>query len=161
MIGVVAVTSELASSESDLSLPPIDQVAYMVADRDEAVARLDPLFGPFETMDTESPGSIYKGERHDVSLRIAFGRSGELEVELIEHVAGESPHKDWLEEHGESIFHVRFKVEDVDAYLAWLEEQGNETIWYNDSLAEYGIKYAYSQAPTNSGGHIFEFVQGF
>ncbi|MCH7788579.1 MAG: VOC family protein [Acidobacteria bacterium] len=155
------MTSELDSSDNSLSLPPIDQVAYMVADRDEAVARLEPLFGPFETMDVDNPGSIYKGDEHDVSLRLAFGRSGDLEIELIEHVSGLSPHKDWYDEHGESIFHVRFKVDDVDAYLAWFEDEGNETIWYNASLAEHGIKYAYSQAPPAKGGHIFEFVQGF
>ena len=54
---------------------------------------------------------------------------------------------------------MRFKVDDVDAYLAWFESEGNETTWYNASLAEHGIKYAYSQAPPAKGGHIFEFLE--
>ena len=142
-----------------LDLPPIDQVAYMVDDLDEAVARFDPLFGPFTTMEAGNEGSLYRGQPHDVALRIAFGRSGDLEVELIEHVAGESPHKDWIEAHGESIFHVRFKVDDVDARLNQLGALGYETVWYNASLAQHGIKYAYAQAP--HGGHLLELVQGF
>ena len=142
-----------------LDLPPIDQVAYMVDDLDDAVARFEPLFGPFTVMEAGNEGSIYRGERHDVDLRIAFGRSGDLEIELIEHVAGESPHKDWLEAHGESIFHVRCKVDDVDERCGQLAELGFETIWYNDALAPHGIKYAYLQAP--AGGHLLELVQGF
>ena len=142
-----------------LDLPPIDQVAYMVDDLDEAIARFDPLFGPFTTMEAGNEGSVFRGESHDVDLRIAFGRSGDLEIELIEHVAGESPHKEWIETHGESIFHVRCKVDDVDARCAQLAGLGFETVWYNASLAEHGIKYAYVQAPT--GGHLLELVQGF
>lgn len=148
-----------AAVDEQLDLPPIDQVGYMVADLDEAIARFEPLFGPFTLMEAGNEGSIYRGEPHDVDLRIAFGRSGDLEIELIEHVAGESPHKEWIDAHGESIFHVRCKVDDVDARCAQLAELGFETIWYNDTLAAHGIKYAYLES--HEGGHLLELVQGF
>ena len=143
-----------------IELPPIDQVSYMVRDRDEAVRRFEPLFGPFTTLETDNAGARYRGEPHDVEMRIAFGRSGDLEVELIEHVRGESPHKDWIEAHGESLMHVRFIVDDVDAKLAEMERHGYETVWYNH-ISGTDIKYGYSQAPPELGGHIFEFGQGF
>jgi len=150
-----------APSAKALGLPPIDQVAYMVENLDEAIERFNPIFGPFTTMEADNEGSLFRGEPHDVAMKIAFGRSGDLEVELIEHVEGESPHKDWIEQHGESIFHVRCKVEDVDARLAQMAKLGWEAIWYNDTMASIGIKYAYTQAPPAAGGHIIEFVQGF
>ena len=143
-----------------IDLPPLDQIAYMVHDLDDAVRRFTPMFGPFTTMEADNKGALYKGQPHDVDLKIAFGRSGAIEVELIEHVRGESPHRDWIEAHGESIFHVRFMVEDVDAKLAELAAHGYETIWYNE-MPEYGIKYAYAQAPPEQGGHILELGQGF
>ncbi len=146
---------------AEIDLPPIDQVAYMVEDLDEAIQRFGTVFGPFTVMEADNKGAVYKGEQHDVDMRVAFGRSGDMEIELIEHVRGESPHKDWIEEHGESIFHVRFKVDDVDAKLAEMSDIGYEMIWYCAGLAEYGIKYGYTQAPEDQGGHIFEFVQGF
>ncbi|MEE8312376.1 MAG: VOC family protein, partial [Candidatus Binatia bacterium] len=91
------------ASSTDLpaiDLPPLDQIAYMVHDLEEAVRRFTPMFGPFTTMEADNKGALYKGQPHDVDLKIAFGRSGDIEVELIEHVRGESPHKDWIEAHG-------------------------------------------------------------
>lgn len=143
-----------------IELPPLDQVAYMVHDLDDAIARFSRMFGPFSTMEADNKGALYKGERHDVDLKLAFGRSGDVEIELIEHVRGESPHKDWIEANGESIFHVRFMVDDVDAKLAELATHGYETIWYNQ-MPQLGIKYAYTQAPRAQGGHVFELGQGF
>lgn len=148
------------SSIPPVELPPIDQVSYMVHDLDDAVARFSVLFGPFTTMRFDNAGARYRGEPHDVDMKIAFGRSGSLEIELIEHVSGESPHKDWIEEHGESMFHVRFMVEDVDAKLEELARHGYETIWYNE-MPGTNIKYAYAQAPPAQGGLIFELGQGF
>jgi len=152
----MAITNDLPQ----IDLPPLDQVAYMVRDLDEAISRFTPMFGPFTTLEADNKGALYKGEPHDVDLKIAFGRSGDVEIELIEHVRGESPHKDWVETHGESIFHVRFMVDDVDGKLRELAAHGYETIWYNQ-MPEYGIKYAYAQAPPEQGGHILELGQGF
>lgn len=143
-----------------VDLPPVAQVSYMVRDLDEAVARFSLLFGEFTTLETDNEGSRYRGEPHDARLRVAFGRSGDLEIELIEHVWGECPHKDWIEEHGESLFHVQFKVDDVDAKLEEMNALGYETVWYNASMADAGIKYAYARASAEHGGHILEFVQG-
>lgn len=146
--------------EPAVDLPPVAQVSYMVADMDEARPRFERLFGPFTVFEADNEGSIYKGEPHDARLRVALSTATEVEIELIEHVSGECPHKDWIEANGESIFHVQFKVDDVDAKLAEMNALGHETVWYNAALAEHGIKYAYTQAPESEGGHVLEFVQG-
>jgi hypothetical protein len=143
-----------------VDLPPVAQVSYMVDDLDEALPRFSLLYGEFMVIDTDNEGSEYKGERHDARLRVALSMSPEIEIELIEHVWGPCPHKDWIEAHGESIFHVQFKVDDVDAKLEEMNALGYETVWYNAAMAEVGIKYAYTQAPADQGGHILEFVEG-
>jgi len=149
-----------SSVPAAIELPPIDQVAYMVHDLDDAIRRFSAVFGPFTTMTADNKGAVYRGHAHDAHMKLAFGKSGDLEIELIEHVSGECPHKDWIEANGESLFHVRFMVDDVDAKLAELVELGYETVWYNH-MEEFGIKYAYAQAPPDQGGHIFELGQGF
>lgn len=150
--------SDITTPEIDL--PPVAQVSYMVHDLDEALPRFQRLFGDFTVIETDNEGSVYKGEPHDARLRVALSTNTEIEIELIEHVWGESPHKDWIEANGESIFHVQFKVDDVDAKLEEMNALGYETVWYNAAMAEHGIKYAYTQAPADQGGHILEFVQG-
>lgn len=143
-----------------VDLPPVAQVSYMVRDLDEALPRFSTLFGEFTVIETDNEGSLYRGEPRDARLRVALSVATDVEIELIEHVWGECPHKDWIEQHGESIFHVQFKVDDVDAKLAEMAALGYETVWYNAAMAEVGIKYAYTQAPPDQGGHILEFVQG-
>ena len=54
----------------------------------------------------------------------------------------------------------RGELHDVDARPAEMNQLGFETLWFNSTMAEHGIKYAYTQAPAENGGHIFEFVQG-
>jgi methylmalonyl-CoA/ethylmalonyl-CoA epimerase len=143
-----------------VDLPPVAQVSYMVADLDEALPRFEMLFGEFMVIETDNEGSIYKGEPHDARLRVALSTGTAVEIELIQHVWGECPHKDWIGANGESIFHVQFKVDDVDAKLVEMNALGHETVWYNAAMAEHGIKYAYTQAPADQGAHILEFVQG-
>ena len=74
---------------SRFDLGPIDQVGYVVADLDKALPRFEALFGPFRRMDSTTPGTTFRGRRSDVSLRMAFGRSGDIEIELIQPVSGE------------------------------------------------------------------------
>src|SRR5262249_57107554 len=80
----------------DLALPPIDQVGYVVRDLDATLARYDALFGPFTRLDTALTGVWYRGAPTDVSLRLAFGRTGDVEIEFIEPVSGASPHTEFL-----------------------------------------------------------------
>ncbi len=143
----------------DLGLPPCYQVGYVVHDVDATVARLDPLFGPFTVF--ESPITpMYKGVETPVTLKVAVGHSGELEMEFIEVLSGEAPHTAWLERHGESIMHVAFRVPDADATLAQLAEHGFETEWRGD-VAGTPIVFAYARSSEDAGAHYLEIVSGF
>ncbi len=116
----------------DLVLPPIDQVGYVVRDLDAALARHEPLFGPFTRLDAPLTGVWYRGAPTDVTLRLAFGRTGDVEIEFIEPVAGASPHTEFLASGREGIHHVRYRVDDAAAANAALGTIGFAPIWRHD-----------------------------
>lgn len=138
-----------------LGLPPVDQVGFVVRDLDKALETFGALFGDFQTMETALEGAWYRGRPADVTLRIAFGRSGSLEIELIEVVSGESPHRERLEQHGEGVHHIRFRVDDIDPPLARLKELGFEVIWAHE-IPQVSAKWAYLEGPSDHGGALVE-----
>jgi catechol 2,3-dioxygenase-like lactoylglutathione lyase family enzyme len=141
-----------------LGLPPIDQVGYVVRDLERAIATFGAVFGPFQTMVSELHGTNHRGRPSDVTLKMAFGRSGPLEIELIEPVTGGSPHRDVLEERGEGVHHIRFKVADLDPPLAGLEALGFGVIW-SHSMPELPARWAYLEGPVEQGGALIELYE--
>lgn len=113
-----------------LGLPPVAQLGFVVRDRAEWIDRFSPLFGPFTTMDATVPGARYRGVEADCSLKLAFGRSGDLEIELIEWVSGGSPHRDFIGQGREGLHHLQFRVDGVDRWIEKLAMLGYRSIWY-------------------------------
>jgi methylmalonyl-CoA/ethylmalonyl-CoA epimerase len=148
----VAVGRDIAAK---LGLPPVDQVGFVVRDLDRAIETFGAVFGEFHTMETALEGAWYRGRRADVTLRIGFGKSGPLEIELIEVVSGESPHREMLEKHGEGVHHIRFRVDDIDPPLEQLKQLGFEVIWSHE-IPQVAAKWAYLEAPPDQGGALIE-----
>lgn len=57
-------------------------------------------------------------------VKIAFLKVGDTRIELLEALSEESPIKTFLNKRGEGIHHIAFEVEDIDARLSKLKEQG-------------------------------------
>ncbi len=131
-----------------VELPPIDQVGYVVRSLDETVARYGPLFGPFTFMESPLTGVLYRGKPTDVTLRMAFGSTGNLEIEFIEVVSGASPHKEFVDAGREGIHHIRYRVPDCDAAIAALAGEGFAPIWYHDMGF---AKFAYLEHASRDG----------
>jgi hypothetical protein len=131
-----------------LELPPIDQVGYVVKCLDETVARYQHLFGPFTFMDSPLTGVLYRGKPSDVTLRIAFGSAGNVEIEFIEVISGASPHKEFLDAGREGIHHIRYRVPDCDLTIAALAGEGFTPIWYYDMGF---AKFAYLEHASRDG----------
>jgi catechol 2,3-dioxygenase-like lactoylglutathione lyase family enzyme len=115
-----------------LDLPRIDQVGYVVRDLDATLARYDALFGPFTRLDTPLRKVWYRGDLADVHLKLAFGRSGDIEMEFIQPVSGASPHTEFLAAGREGIHHVRYRVPDANATITALATVGFTPIWHHD-----------------------------
>ena len=126
---------------STLGLPPIDQVGFVVKDLAEAEKRYSALFGPWTRMDGSVSGATYRGRTADVKLALLFGHSGELEIEFIEWQGGESPHREFIEQGREGMHHLRYRVDDTDAWIDKLATLGYAPIWYKQFSKE--IVFAY------------------
>ena len=121
-----------------LALPPIDQVGFVVRDMAAALALYEPMFGPFSTMEVGPMTYAYRGAEEECDMNLAFGRSGDVEIELIEWVRGGCPHKEFLDAGREGMHHLRFRIEDRDSKVAEAEAFGWRNIWskrYGEGLA--------------------------
>ena len=121
-----------------LDLPPADQVGFVVRDMEAALALYEPLFGPFSTMDPGPMTYDYRGEQEECDMRLAFGKSGELEIEIIQWVHGGCPHKEFLDAGREGMHHLRFRVDELEPTVAAAEALGFRNIWgtrYGEGLA--------------------------
>ncbi len=112
-----------------LNLSNLNQVGFVVRDIKQALALYEPLFGPFSTMDPGSMSYTYRGQEEECELRLAFGSSGDVEIELIQWVSGGCPHKEFLDAGREGMHHLRFIVDDLDKDVKAADALGYEVIW--------------------------------
>jgi len=115
---------------SPVDLGTLDQVGFVVADMDEGVARYAPLFGPFSVMDPGPMTWDYRGRPEQSHILVAFCNAGPIEIELIQWVAGPTPHKEFLDAGREGMHHLRYSVVDLDAALANAATVGYHAIWH-------------------------------
>ena len=134
--------------EQRFGLGPIDQISFAVADVREAVPRYTAMFGaPFRIVEVPELEVVVGGEASTTSLRLALGRSGPIEVELVEVVSGLWPTTEWLQRHGEGLHHVRYRVDDVAASRAAMEAAGFEVLMASTSA----LAFAYLASPLLNG----------
>lgn len=112
-----------------LHLTTPDQVGFVVRDMAAALALYEPLFGPFKMMDTGTMNYTYRGQQEPCHLLLAFGSSGDLEIELIQWISGGSPHKEFIDSGREGMQHLRYIVDDLDSKVAELAAAGYQSIW--------------------------------
>lgn len=128
-----------------LGLPPIDQIGFVVKDLDAWVRQFGPVFGPFTFMDGSVQDAEFRGRSEDVRLKIAFGSSGDLEIELIQWQDGISPHSEFIQSGREGLHHLRYRVTDTDAWIKKLATVGYTPYWYKRWNAD--TVFAYLENP--------------
>lgn len=138
-----------------LELPEVDQIGFVVQDLEKALAHYEPLFGPFTVMDALDMEWDYRGVQETSSLKIAFAKSGEIEIELIQWISGKTPHKEFLDAGREGMHHLRFIVDNVEGKVEEAKACGYHQIWYK-RFGE-GLAAAYLE---REGDHlILEFFE--
>jgi methylmalonyl-CoA epimerase len=134
----------MQSSKSAKSLfSKIDHIGVIVRDLDKGVKYYQSLgIGPFEPLNRFVASREIPGKTNgNIKLKIRLANMGQVKVELIEPVAGESPQKEFLENNGEGIHHLGFVVDDLDKEVA--------------KLAKKGIKVSYRAKFLPSGGAVY------
>ncbi|MFC1944596.1 VOC family protein [Chloroflexota bacterium] len=149
----------MAEQEPRVKLPPVEQIGIVVNDIDRAIQYYTSVFGlgPFRVREFENKGAIYKGQPSNNRSKVAFARSGSIEIELIQVLDGESPATEFLREKGEGIQHLCFGVDDLEETLAELTKDGINTM-YRMSSQEYGTDIAFINS-NDVGGVMFELYQ--
>ena len=126
---------------AQLGLPPMDQVGFVVRDLDSAISLYEPLFGPFSRMDPGPMTFRYRGREEECELRLAFGRSGDVEIELIQWLRGGTPHKEFLDAGREGMHHLRFPVKALEPSVAAAEALGFRSIWDKRFSPDMAVAY--------------------
>jgi methylmalonyl-CoA/ethylmalonyl-CoA epimerase len=108
---------------SDRGLGPIDHVAVVVRDVDEALPRYAELFG------LTAPDGVRAVEAQGVRLCfLPTGPAPAARIELIQPTDAESGVARFLESRGEGLHHVCFGTVDIAAEIARLAAAGAELI---------------------------------
>ncbi len=94
-----------------------------------------------------------RGEPVDCTLHVSLGYAGDLQLELIQPVAGPSIHREFLEANGSGLHHVCFAVDDVDAACAAAEASGLPVLM-RGSMMDGEIEFAYVDGSAGGAPYV-------
>jgi len=122
-----------AVSPARIKIPGIKQVGVVVKDPYESAKNYWNLLGigPWEIREWGSHALFDRtcyGKPAWGKEKIAHAYLGDLELEFVSPVEGESIYQDWMDEHGEGIHHLKFLCDDIDETTRILAEQGFPSI---------------------------------
>lgn len=137
-----------------LGLPPVDQIGFVVEDLEKSIPIYASVFGEYTTMDAEIEDADYRGHKASCTLKIAYFRSGPLEIELIEVAGGEAIHSEFLEAGREGPHHIRFTVENFREAADKLESVGMKSVFAKQFAP--GLEFAYFESENGMIWEIFE-----
>lgn len=83
------------------------------------------------------------------NLTIRCTQIGPVQLQLVQPGEGESIYKDFLEKHGEGVFHLGFVVDNVDAAQAQVEQTGISVL--SSGRRENGSGFTYFNTAEKAG----------
>jgi methylmalonyl-CoA/ethylmalonyl-CoA epimerase len=135
----------------------LTQVGVVVKDVERVVERLTDIgIGPFEPMNLPADREEYfRDKRMYADFNIHATRIGNVQLELIQPLSGDSPHKEFLDTRGEGIQHVMFAVDDLEKTIAQLTGKGVTALLRAKFPGSGGIAYM----DFGAGNIVVELVQ--
>ena len=120
----------------------IAQVGVVVKDLDKTVEYLTSLgLGPFKFRTVTHPSATVHGEKVFYEVRLAKSQQGPVELELIEYQKGKTIHKEFLDEKGEGLHHIKFTVKDIRATVNRFAQKGIEPLQQDTPVGGGGMAY--------------------
>ena len=140
----------------DPGMKTIVQVAIVCKDIEATSKRWANLLGVAPPKITLTrPGRevkvTYRGRSSDGRVKLAFIRMGQVVLELMEPLGGDTSWKEFLDKHGEGVQHIGFQVTNLEKAAATLKSLGiaelhrgrydsdNGTYVYFDSQPSLGV----------------------
>ncbi len=116
-------------SDPDLNPDMICQIGLIVRDIEASIKRFRAVFGFPETPVVTTAGyergkTTFHGEPSDATAKLAFFNAGQIQIELIEPDEKPSVWREFLEQHGEGVHHIAFRVNDTHAAMERLASHG-------------------------------------
>jgi len=160
----------MEKSKFDYLEKGIGQIALVVPNLERAVEVYWNQFGigPWQFFTYQAPllkKMSYRGQRADFAFRIALASIGELRMELIELIRGNTIHAEFVKKHGYGVHHLGMFVDDIEKAIANAKNHGIEMImdgegWgvdgdghfaYLDTEDLIGITLEFIQRPKQKG----------
>jgi catechol 2,3-dioxygenase-like lactoylglutathione lyase family enzyme len=141
---------------------PIIQVAWVTDDIAATETLLREQFGSgpwtrIPDVHFDRDHSRLRGEPQEFTAHISLAYAGDLQLELIEPVTGESVHTEFLADRGPGLHHVCFAVDDLAAACARAEAAGVPVL-QTGSMMDGEIEFAYVDG-SSAGAPYVELAQ--
>jgi len=134
-------------------------IGVVVRDMDKAVKRLTALgIGPFKPRNLPADArETYRGKPFVPSKRVSIQTTqiGNMELELIQPIDGESPHQEFLDAKGEGIQHLGFIVDNLEKEVKHLTGRGSDILLTSQFKGGGGVTYL----DLDAAGLVVELVQ--
>ena len=132
-----------------MNKPTLDHIGIAVNDIDTALELYRDKLGFEVSGIDEVPG---------FGVKVAFLPLGEGQVELVMPVTEDSAIAKFLDKRGPGFHHLCFRVDDIRAELARLEEKGIELVDKEPREGAHGTLVAFLH-PKSTGGVLIELAQ--
>ena len=134
-------------------------IGVVVRDMNKTIERLAALgIGPFKPRILPPDAQeTYRGKPFVPSQRVAIQitQIGNMELELIQPIDGESPHQEFLAQKGEGIQHLGFFVDNLEKEVKHLTAEGSSILLASQFKGGGGVAYL----DLDAAGLIVELVQ--
>lgn len=91
-------------------------------------------------------------------VKVAFFRIGDSGIELLEATAPDSPIAKFIEKRGEGVHHLSFEVDDIEAEIARLKNEGFQLIDETPRIGADGYLVAFLH-PRSTNGVLVEISE--
>jgi methylmalonyl-CoA/ethylmalonyl-CoA epimerase len=150
----------MALNPGILANTSIAQVAIVVKDIEKTSRAFAALLGvevpAWSITDTvDQAHTSYHQQPTPAQAKLAFFDLGGAQLELIEPVGGPSVWKDFLDQHGEGVQHIAFKIPDMGEQVSRLDENGMPLVQRGDFT---GGSYGYIDS-TKQLGVMLELLE--
>ena len=131
-------------TEKSLGSTTLAQVAIVVRDIEEAARRYADVFGlPVPEIIITEPGldvaMTFEGEPSNAQTKLAFFQLGQVQLELVQPLGGQSAWQDGLDRNGEGFHHLAFWVNGMQKSVDFLKERGIRMVQRGDmGPGQYG-----------------------
>jgi len=146
-----------------LRFPKVGHIGTVVKNIDRVIEYYSQVFGigPFEIYDFR-PLKTWVGGRkvRPFELKIAAAEVGSANLELLQVIRGNPPHRAFLKTHGEGLQHLGFYVKNYDEWRSYVRDEGIDIlceIEAEDSVR--GRRRAFYMDSGEIGGVLFEIIE--